>query len=90
MFTVLNIIPQSTLNFNHLKKYKIVPLFSIRTFILNMKGVDILKKVLIKIYVSPETKVMVKKVAKQKKKSQSTVLRHWVEDYLDTLVFPED
>ena len=49
-----------------------------------------MKKVLIKIYVSPETKVKVKKVAKQKKKSQSTVVRHWVEDYLDTLVFPED
>lgn len=64
--------------------------FSINLFILTMKGVDILKKVLIKIYVSPETKVKVKKVAKQKKKSQSTVVRHWVEDYLDTLVFPED
>lgn len=49
-----------------------------------------LKKVLIKIYVSPETKVKVKKVAKQKKKSQSMVVRHWIEDYLDTLVFPED
>ena len=45
---------------------------------------------LIKIYVSPETKVKVKKIAKQNKKSESTVIRHWIEDYLDTLVFPED
>ena len=55
-----------------------------------MKGVDILEKVLIKIYVSPETKVKIKKVAKQQEKSVSTVLRHWVEDYLDIVVFPED
>ena len=66
------------------------PTFFFKTFILVMKGVDNLKKVLIKIYVSPETKIKIKTVAKQKKKSQSTVVRHWVEDYLDTLVFPED
>ncbi len=55
-----------------------------------MKGVDILKKVLIKIYVSPETKTKIKVIAAKKKKSQSKIVRHWVEDYLDTLVFPED
>ena len=64
-----------------------------------MKGVDILKKVLIKIYVSPETKTKIKVIAKKKNKSQSKVVRHlvedclnsnWVEDYLNTLVFPED
>ena len=67
-----------------------VPLFSVEPFILNMKGVDILKKVLIKIYVSPETKTKIKVIAKKKNKSQSKIVRHWVEDYLDTLVFPED
>ena len=55
-----------------------------------MKGVDILKKVLIKIYVSPETKTKIKVIAKKKNKSQSKIIRHWVEDYLDTLVFEED
>ena len=64
--------------------------FSVKLFILTMKGVDILKKVLIKIYVSPETKTKIKVIAEKKKKSQSKIVRHWVEDYLDTLVFPED
>jgi len=49
-----------------------------------------LKKVMQKIYVSPDTKEKIEKVAEQNKVSQSKVLRHWVEEYLDTLVFPED
>ena len=43
-----------------------------------------------KIYVSPDTKEKIEKVAEQNKVSQSKVLRHWVEEYLDNLVFPED
>lgn len=43
-----------------------------------------------KIYVLPETKEKIEKVAEQSKVSQSKVLRHWIEEYLDTLVFPED
>lgn len=43
-----------------------------------------------KMYVSPETKAKIEKVAEQEKVSQSKVLRHWIEEYLDILVFPED
>ena len=43
-----------------------------------------------KIYVSPETKAKIERVAAQNEVSQSRVLRHWVEEYLDNLVFPED
>ena len=49
-----------------------------------------MKKVMQKIYVSPETKAKIERVAEQEKVSQSKVLRHWVEEYLDILVFPED
>lgn len=49
-----------------------------------------MKKVMQKMYVSPETKAKIEKVAEQEKVSQSKVLRHWVEEYLDILVFPED
>lgn len=49
-----------------------------------------MKKVIQKIYVSPETKEKIKMVAEQEKVSQSKILRHWLEDYLDILVFPED
>lgn len=49
-----------------------------------------MKKVMQKIYVLPETKEKIEKVAEQSKVSQSKVLRHWIEEYLDTLVFPED
>ena len=49
-----------------------------------------MKKVMQKIYVSPETKEKIKMVAEQKKISQSKILRHWLEEYLDILVFPED
>lgn len=43
-----------------------------------------------KIYVSPETKEKIKTVAEREKVSQSKILRHWLEEYLDILVFPED
>ena len=49
-----------------------------------------MKKVMQKIYVSPETKAKIERVASQNEVSQSRVLRHWVEEYLDILVFPED
>ena len=49
-----------------------------------------MKKVMQKMYVSPETKAKIEKVAEQEKVSQSKVLRHWIEEYLDILVFPED
>ena len=49
-----------------------------------------MKKVMQKIYVSPETKAKIERVAAQNEVSQSRVLRHWVEEYLDNLVFPED
>lgn len=49
-----------------------------------------MKKVMQKMYVSPKTKAKIEKVAEQEKVSQSKVLRHWVEEYLDILVFPED
>ena len=49
-----------------------------------------MKKVMQKIYVSPETKAKIERVAAQNEVSQSRVLRHWVEEYLDILVFPED
>ena len=49
-----------------------------------------MKKVLVKVYVFPVTKSKIKKIAVQNKKSQSNIVRNWVEDYLDTLVFPED
>ena len=49
-----------------------------------------MKKVMQKIYVSPETKAKIEKVAEREMVSQSKVLRHWVEEYLDILVFPED
>ena len=48
-----------------------------------------MKKVLIKVYVFPVTKSKIKKIAVQSKKSQSNIVRTWVEDYLDTLVFSE-
>ena len=43
-----------------------------------------------KVYVCPVTKSKIKKIAVQNKKSQSNIVRNWVEDYLDTLVFSED
>ena len=49
-----------------------------------------MNNVLIKIYVSQEVKDKVKIVAEQKNQSQSKVVRHTIEEYLDTLVFPED
>lgn len=49
-----------------------------------------MKKVMQKIYISPETKEKIKAVAEQKQMSQSKVLRHWVEECLDCLVFVED
>ena len=55
-----------------------------------------MNNVLIKIYVSSEVKDKVKKIAEEKNQSQSKVVRYWVEEhlgveeYLDTLVFPED
>ena len=49
-----------------------------------------MKKVMQKIYVSPEIKAKIERVAEQNKLSQSKVLRHWLEEYLDILVFPED
>lgn len=49
-----------------------------------------MKKVLIKVYVFSATKSKIKKIAVQNKKSQSNIVRNWVEDYLDTLVFSED
>ena len=49
-----------------------------------------MKKVLIKVYVFSVTKSKIKKIAVQNKKSQSNIVRNWVEDYLDTLVFSED
>ena len=55
-----------------------------------MKGVDILNNVLIKIYVSQTVKDKVKTIAEKNNQSQSKVVRHWVEEYLDTIVFPED
>ncbi len=49
-----------------------------------------MKKVLIKVYVFSVTKSKIQKTAIQSKKSQSNIVRNWVEDYLDTLVFSED
>ena len=49
-----------------------------------------MNNVLIKIYVSQPVKDKVKTIAEKNNQSQSKVVRHWVEEYLDTLVFPED
>lgn len=49
-----------------------------------------MKKVLIKVYVFPVTKSKIQKTAIQSKKSQSNIVRNWVEVFLDTLVFSED
>ena len=49
-----------------------------------------MKKVMQKCYISPETKGKIKKVAELEHISQSKVVGHWIEKYLDILVFPED
>ena len=49
-----------------------------------------MNKVQIKVYVFPTTKSKIPKTAIQSKKSQSNIVRNWVEDYLDSLVFSED
>ena len=49
-----------------------------------------MKKLQIKVYVFPTTKSKIPKTAIQSKKSQSNIVRNWVEDYLDSLVFFED
>lgn len=43
-----------------------------------------------KCYISPEAKGKIKKVAEREHTSQSKVVGHWIEKYLDILVFPED
>ena len=47
-----------------------------------------MKKALIKVYVFSVAKA--EKSVRKNKKSESNIVRNWVEDYLDTLVFPED
>lgn len=49
-----------------------------------------MKKVMQKCYISPEIKAKIKKVAERAETSQSKVVGHWIEEYLDILVFPED
>ena len=47
-----------------------------------------MKKTVIKVYVFSVEKA--EKSVRKNKKSQSNIVRNWVEDYLDTLVFSED
>ena len=47
-----------------------------------------MKKALIKVYVFSVAKA--EKSVRENKKSESNIVRNWVEDYLDTLVFSED
>lgn len=49
-----------------------------------------MKKIEQKVYVTPESKDKIKKIANACEVSSSTLIRHWVENYLDILVFPED
>lgn len=49
-----------------------------------------MRKVLQKVYLSPESKEKIERLAEQKNISQSSIARHWIEDYLDILVFSED
>ena len=57
-------------------------------FILTPKGAVGMKKTVIKVYVFSVEKA--EKSVRKNKKSESNIVRNWVEDYLDTLVFPED
>lgn len=57
-------------------------------FILTPKGAVGMKKTVIKVYVFSVEKA--EKSVRKNKKSQSNIVRNWVEDYLDTLVFSED
>lgn len=57
-------------------------------FILTPKGAVGMEKTVIKVYVFSVEKA--EKSVRKNKKSQSNIVRNWVEDYLDTLVFSED
>ena len=57
-------------------------------FILTPKGAVGMKKTVIKVYVFSVEKA--EKSVRKNKKSQSNIVRNWVEDYLDTWVFSED
>lgn len=49
-----------------------------------------MNKVEQKVYITPENKKKIKRIADARKVSSSTLVRHWLENYLDILVFPED
>ena len=49
-----------------------------------------MNKVEQKVYITPENKEKIKRIADTHKVSSSTLVRHWLENYLDILVFPED
>lgn len=49
-----------------------------------------MNKVEQKVYISPESKEKIRKIADACEVSSSTLVRHWLENYLDIIVFPED
>ena len=49
-----------------------------------------MNKVEQKVYITPENKEKIKRIADARKVSSSTLVRHWLENYLDILVFTED
>ena len=49
-----------------------------------------MNKVEQKVYITPENKDKIKRIADARKVSSSTLVRHWLENYLDIIVFPED
>ena len=49
-----------------------------------------MKKVLLKIYLEPQTKRIIEKIAVATQTSQSQTARDLINDYFDSIVFPED
>lgn len=49
-----------------------------------------MKKVLLKIYLEPRTKRIIEKIAVATQTSQSQTARDLINDYFDSIVFPED
>lgn len=49
-----------------------------------------MKKVLLKIYLEPQTKRIIEKIAEVTQTSQSQTARDLINDYFESIVFPED
>lgn len=49
-----------------------------------------MKKALLKIYLEPQTKRIIEKIAVATQTSQSQTARDLINDYFDSIVFPED